>query len=285
MFLLPVCLPAAQKPVVFVSILPQKFFVQQIAGDEVEVNVMVGPGMSPATYEPLPQQMASLARARLFFAIGMPFEKTLVEKMQSVCPDVEVIKTDAGIEKRFMQSVKTGGRSHQHHEDCDHASGSTDPHIWLDPQLVKRQAESMAEALTNLLPEKKKVFTAGLKSFNERLEEIDQRLSDLLKPLKGKTMLVFHPAFGYFADRYGLVQSAVEIEGKEPSPRQMVKIIRRSKAEKVNIIFVQKQFSQKAAEAIASAINGAVVAIDPLQEDYFAGLESLAKTVSRSMQQ
>ncbi len=246
---------------------------------------MVGPGMSPATYEPLPQQMARLARARLFFTIGMPFEKTLIEKMQSVCPDVQVIKTDAGIKKRFMQSAETTGHSHKHNQSCDHASGSTDPHIWLDPQLVKLQAQNMAQALAKILPEKKQLFAAGLNTFKEQLEIIDQRLSDLLAPLKGKTMLVFHPAFGYFADRYGLVQRAIEIEGKEPSPRQMVNIIRRSKAEKVNIIFVQKQFSRKAAEAIADAINGAVVSIDPLQEDYFSGLESLAKTVSGSLQE
>ena len=270
---------------VFVSILPQQFFVEKIAGELVDTRVMVGPGMSPATYEPLPQQMAALSRAKIFFAIGVPFENSLLQKMRANFPDIKICHTDAGISKRIMQN--SSGHSHhdhEHHNGCTHSQGSKDPHIWLDPLLVKQQATNIASGLIEIFPENKKKIQHNLQEFHKELDSLHLKLKRELQPYKDEVVLVFHPAFGYFTDRYGLRQKAIEIEGKEPSPRQMAKIIRQCRRYKIKSLFIQKQFASKAAQAVANSIDGKLIAIDPLNPDYFAGLEKISAAIIEGLQ-
>lgn len=270
---------AQEKDSIFVSILPQKFLLQKIVGDRFDIQVLVGPGMSPHSFEPLPQQMAKLARTKAFIAVGLPFEEILLAKIRGTRPDLQIIKSDAGIKKRLMHSHEAPDENHTHSAECDHSTGTPDPHIWLDPQLAKIQAETICSQLKIIIPEHARAFTDNLKQLKAELDKIDHELETMLQPFTGKTVMVFHPAFGYFTDRYGLKQRAVEIEGKEPTPKQMVQIIRQAKEEKITTIFVQQQFSQKAAQTIAEAISGKVVAIDPLAEDYFEGLKKLGNAM------
>jgi len=264
---------------VFASIQPQKFFLEQLAGELADVEVMVGPDMSPHTYEPLPQQMSKLSRARLFFTIGVPFEKALAKRLADVCPDLKIVDTTRGIAYQTMESY-----NHQHSETCSHGAGQLDPHVWLDPDQVMIQAQNITAALQEAMPVASATFAARLASFSAQLQSLSGELSATLAPVKGQTMLVFHPAFGYFARRFGLRQQAIEIEGKEPGPRQLVELIRKCRSEKIHIIFVQKQFPVVAAQTIATAIEGAVVIIDPLAEDYFANLRQIATTVASALQ-
>ena len=264
---------------VFVSIQPQKFFLEQLAGELANVEVMVGPDLSPHTYEPLPQQMSRLSRARLFFTIGVPFEKALAKRLADVCPDLKIIDTTHGIAYQSMESY-----NHQHSETCSHGAGQLDPHVWLDPDQVIIQAQNITAALQEALPVASATFAARLASFSQQLQSLSNDLSAVLAPVKGQTMLVFHPAFGYFARRFGLIQQAIEIEGKEPGPRQLVELIRKCRSEGIHIIFVQKQFPVVAAQTIATAIDGAVVIIDPLAENYFANLRQIATTVATAIQ-
>lgn len=259
---------------VFTSILPQKYFIEKIAGDLVNVEVLVGPGMSPHTFEPLPQQMGRLSRAAIFFTVGMSFEQVLVERLVDLCPNLTIIDTAAKVAKR---PISEDDASHQHSEECSHETGTLDPHVWLDPTLVIIQAEAIAAALLELLPDNSQQIVDGLQKLTTELRELDEQLSASLARLKGETMLVFHPAFGYFAARYGLKQKAVELEGKEPGPRQLAELIRHCRRENVHLVFVQKQFPVAAAEAVARAINGTVVEIDPLAEDYVVNLRRLSE--------
>ena len=274
-----------EKPVVFVSISPQKYFVEQIAGDMVEVKVLVAPGISPHAYEPLPQQMAQLSRARLFFAIGLPFEKVLLEKLKSIFSELKIVQTDEEISKRLLasDSNREDGLAHVHHAGCDHEAGAPDPHSWLDPQNVKIMAEKIAAVLNEIWPDHQTKINDRLLAFQSRLEKAQEEVAKLLKPYEGRSILVFHPAFGYFTDRFGLKQRAIEVEGKEPTPRQIVQIIRQAKAEKARVIFVQQQFSGRAAQTIAEAISGSVTAIDPLAEDYFANLKLMAQKIAEGL--
>lgn len=267
---------------VFTSILPQKFFVEQIGGDLVKVEVLVGPGMSPHTYEPLPQQMSSLSRARLFFAIGVPFEQVLRQKLVSICPNLKIIETDRGIERRVMQAYEESD-GHLHSEDCNHSAGTSDPHIWLDPELAMIQGKNIAAALKEALPEHAAVIDARLAEFSTKMRKLVAELTLVLEPVKGETMLVFHPAFGYYADRFGLKQKAIEIEGKEPAPRQLVNLIRYCKAQNIHIVFVQKQFPVAAAETVARSINGSVIIIDPLSENYADNLRALGASLAKGL--
>jgi zinc transport system substrate-binding protein len=238
---------------------------------------MVQPGHSPSTYEPTPRQVAGLSKASMYFSIGVPFEKAFLKRLQSLNPDLKIIPTEDGITKRSMKAA------HECEDGCEHGKGTLDPHIWLDPVLVKAQAANIANALKVSFPDRADQFVANLESFLLELDKITDELKSVLAPLKGKTMLVFHPAFGYFADRFGLVQESIEIEGKEPTPRQLVKLIRKAKDEGVQVIFVQKQFSTKAAQTIADAINGKVVQIDPLEENYLQNLKSMAAMLDSSI--
>lgn len=264
----------------FVSIEPQAYFLERIGGQRVDVEVLVGEGQSPATYEPSPQQMAKLSSAKVYFAIGVPFEKSFVNKIRQAHRELVVVETQRGVPYRYLDD---------HRNDCgkDTSGGRSDrvpdPHIWMDPKLVKVQARNICEALCGLDPSNCREYSGNLRAFLSDLDRIDQRIASMLAPLKGSNMYVFHPAFGYFADSYGLHQVPVEFEGKEPGARQLAGIIERAKRDRVRVIFVQPQFSTKSAEAIAKAIGGVVVPINPLARDYLSNLEKMASEVEKGL--
>lgn len=266
----------------FVSILPQKYFVERVGGDRVDVSVLVGPGRSPATYEPTPRQMSDLAAAHVFFRIGVPFEKSLMPKIRSLQDDLVIVDLRKGIELRRLRSEHDHG-DHEAEGDHSHESGAPDPHIWLDPVLVKTQAETIRNALSRIDPAHAEIYEKNLKAFQADLDRINARIAEVLAPLKGKTVFVFHPAYGYFTDRYGLKQKAVETGGKEPSAKQLANLIDEAKRSNVKVIFVQPQFDQQNAKTIAKAIGGAVVSLDPLASDYLENLRGMASKIEEAL--
>lgn len=253
----------------FVSILPQAYFVERIGGPYCDVQVLVGPGQAPATYEPTPKQMAKLGRSQVYFRIGVPFERGFIPKISSIFKDLKIVDTRNGVKLRYFRRSK--------------GSQVADPHIWLDPKLVKIQAATISEVLSDIDPAHAAVFEKNLQAFQLDLERVDARIASALAPLKGSKLYVFHPAFGYFCDSYGLTQVAVEIEGKEPSPRQLTELIEKARADGVKVIFVQPQFAKKDAEAIAREIGGAVVPMNPLPRDYLKGLEDMAGALKEAL--
>ena len=263
---------------VFVSIPPQLFFVQEIGGGLVEAEVLVGPGQSPHAYEPTPSQMTALSRADLLFLVGVEFEKALLPRIEKNLPELTLVETQAGIDYRRLEE-------HDHDEDEeDHdEAGGRDPHVWMDPENGKILARNMRDALIDTAPGHRESFEANYRDLAERIDGLDRELAAILGPLEGSTLFVFHPAFGYFADAYGLEQEAVETGGKEPSARELVAIIEKAKEEGVKVIFVQPQFSMRAAETAAEAIGGAVVPIDPLAQDWFENLRRIGETVRREL--
>jgi zinc transport system substrate-binding protein len=253
----------SEAPSVFVSIPPLAGLLRAIAGDHVQIRTLVGEGQSPHAYEPTARQLAALGEADILFTIGVPFEKALAEKVRPLYPGLEIVATDAGIEKRAMP--------HHNGEACTHSHGEPDPHVWLDPVNAIRIATRMAEALDQNPTE-----------LIGKLEQIDKAASERLAPFEGKRFYVFHPSFGYFADRYGLEQVPIELDGKSPSPRQLAGLIEQAQADGVKVVFVQKQFPAESARAVADAIGGAVVQLDPLAEDVVANLGQIAEAIRAS---
>jgi len=253
-----------KKVKVFVSILPQAYFVERIGGDNVDISVMIGQGQSPAVYEPTPQQMTRLAESDVYFRIGVPFEKHLLKKLSGVLKDLNIVDICRGVELRSM--------------DCghDHEHGTADPHVWLDPRIVKILSDNIFKALRSIDPANEAYYINNLHDFHLDLDNIDKKISDILAPYKGREFFVYHPVFGYFGDRYGLKQAAVEIDNKEPGARQLASLIDLAKIKKVSTIFVQPQFSTKSAETIAAAIGGKIVQMDPLAYDYLRNLKDMA---------
>jgi zinc transport system substrate-binding protein len=258
---------------VFVSIPPQAFLVEWLAGDFVEVEVLLPPGASPATYEPTPKQMAALDRSQLYLQIGAPFEAPVLAKVSDLMPDLRVVDCRAGV---VLESIGSDGH--------DHAIGLLDPHIWLDPQRMKIVATTTAKALEALLPSEAAGIEDRLASLLVAIDATDARVGEILTPLAGRTLLVFHPAYGYFTRRYGLIQKAVEVDGKAPSARRLATVVDGLRQQPVPALFVQPQFSRSTAERIAKALDCELVVLDPLAGDYLNNLEIMAEKIVRAFQ-
>ncbi|HUW27183.1 MAG TPA: zinc ABC transporter substrate-binding protein [Sulfuriferula sp.] len=248
---------------VFVSILPQKYFVERIGGEHVAVSVMVGPGQSPETYEPTPRQMVALSQARLYFSIGVPFESTWMKRIRDANPALRAVPMQRGIE--LLPLTGPSGEP-----------GGTDPHVWTSPRRVKIMAATIRDALIENDPAHHGDYESNYRAFIAELDALDWNIQSILASAKGKPFLVFHPAWGYFANDYGLHQIPIEAEGKEPGARSLASVIDLGKREGVKVIFVQTQFSRRTAETIATAIGARVVAVDPLAENYPQNLLQVA---------
>lgn len=258
---------------VYVSILPQQYFVEQIAGPSVDVRVMVPPGRSPATYEPSPRQVSNLGKADLFFTLGVPFEKAFIPLIEGEMQHLRIIDTSQGIQKRSIHADEELDLDHGHEGE------QLDPHIWLAPPLVKMQAANIRDGLIQVDPAHEQHYRDNYTEFAEELEQLHAELEQILEPVKGSTILVYHPSFGYFADIYGLSQMAIEMGGKEPSARQLQKVIETAKENNVKVIFVQPEFSKASARKVADAIDGAVVEVAPLKPQYMQNIRSIAESI------
>jgi zinc transport system substrate-binding protein len=264
---------ASARPLrVFVSILPQKYFVEKIGGDLVEVAVMVEPGASPHIYEPKPKQMVALAETNIYFAIGVPFETTWLKKIAATNPNMLVVHTEAGIKKIPMKGHHHEGReSEQDHHTIK------DPHVWLSPPLVMIQARNILQVFLKVDPANRSLYE---KNYNSFIKEVVMLHAEIRAAFEGKgkkiEFMVFHPAWGYFAQAYGIEQVPIEIEGKQPKPAELQYLIQYAKERGIKVIFAQPQFSWQAAQAIAKSIDGQIVFVDPLAVDWDTNLRQVA---------
>ena len=260
---------------VFVSIVPQKYFVQQIGRDRVNVQVMVRPGASPATYEPKPRQMAAISTTALYFAVGVPFEDAWLKNLAAFNPKMRVVHTDRGIEKIPMPAHRHEGEEHSAETGPEH--GGLDPHIWLSPPLVRIQAGTILAALQDIDPSHRSDYEANYHRFVAEIDEMDAELKAMFADKQGLRFMVFHPAWGYFARAYGLKQVSVEIQGKDPKPAQLKELIERARRENIKVVFAQPQFSSRSAERVAGEIGGHIIVADPLALDWPGNLLSVAQ--------
>jgi len=266
---------AAGEPIpVFASIPPQKYFVEKIGGNLVDVSVMVPPGANPHIYEPRPNQMTALSKTRIHFAIGVTFETVWLPKFAKLNPQMRIVHTDKGIDKIAM--VAHHHEEKPRHSHRDDAHGALDPHVWVSPPEVKILSRNILEALIEIDPANRFTYQANHGAFAMEIEELDKDLKNIFSDKKGLKFMVYHPAWGYFARAYGLEQFPVEVEGKEPKPEQLKVLIEKCKQEGIKVIFVQPQFSTKSAEVIAKAISGQVIYADNLREDWEKNLRQQA---------
>ncbi|MEB3831826.1 metal ABC transporter solute-binding protein, Zn/Mn family [Phormidium sp. CCY1219] len=258
-----------------VSILPQKYFVQRVGGENVRVNVLVEPGASPATYEPKPSQLRALSEAEAYFRIRVPFENAWMDKIQAANPQMRLVDTTQDIERMPMSA-------HSHHGSGGHQQDANpDPHVWLSPALVKIQAQTIYDTLAELDPPRQAEYRQNLERFIADIGGLEAEIRASLANLQQRKFMVFHPAWGYFAREYDLEMIPIEIGGTEPSAAEMAQLIARAKQENIQVIFAQPQFSTKAAETIANEIGGEVILINPLAPDWLENLGAIASTFSR----
>lgn len=307
--LLPACSDkpgGSGRPSAFVCVPPHANFAKRIVGGLVDIHTLVGPDDNPHTYEPAARQMTRLARADLYFRVGMPFEDVLIGKLGSGPDAPKVIDTRAGISllaeqgcghDHGRQDEDAGTDDHDEHEGhdeldehdeheghCAHCGQEgKDPHVWMSPKLAAKQVATMTDAFCQAYPEYADAFRKNARQLTEELTDLHLDIAQSLAPLAGRTFFVFHPAYGYFATEYGMVQQAVEVEGKSPSLKDINALIAKAKAQKVRVLFVEPQFSSSAARTIAAEIGGVVEPIDPLAEDYFANMRRIALDIRKAL--
>jgi len=252
---------------VFASIEPVQFLVERVGGARVGVEVLVGAGQRPETYEPTPRQIAALARSDVFFGVGMPLEAAWRRQIrETTASEVKWVDLAADLPGH-------GGAGHRH---------GLDPHLWLSPANARRMALTIAEVLGRLDPEHAARFEANAQRLDSELRALDREVAGILAGSGVEAFLVYHPAWGHFARAYGLTQIAIESEGKEPGSRGLVKVIRKAKAAGIRTVFVDPRHGRRLAETVAEAVDGRVEVLDPLSYDYFDNLRRAARAIAAS---
>lgn len=257
--------PAPQDPrlLVLTSVPPHAFVVERIGGARVRAEVLIPPGASPATYAPTLPQLQALASARLYVEVGhpgFPFEQAWLERILAEAPGLVVLDSSAGIPLR-----------------------ADDPHLWLAPRNMERLALQLEPALARLLPKHRMEFAHNLARFRAEIDALDAEIREVLAGVRGRRFLVFHPAWGYFADAYGLEQVAIERERKEPDTRELAELVGKARKEGIRVVFVQPQFNDASARVVARAIGARVEVLDPLAYDWDANLRHAARALAQGL--
>jgi len=254
-----------------VSILPEKYFVEKIAGDLSEVNVMIPPGASPVTWEPSPAAMTRLGSSQMYFRIGkIVFEEVWMKKIAGLNPGLKIHDLSQGI--AFM----TDANGHDH--GTGHY-GNADPHIWMSPSNVRIIAGNTFRLLSAGYPADTAVFRKNYLTFLSEISAIDSAYQSHASVLNGMSFLIYHPALTYLARDYGMNQVVIEYEGKEPPPAHIRDIINLAEKKHITKIFVQKQFNMDNAKSLASEINGKIIPFDPLAENWEMEMYHILNTI------
>lgn len=253
--------------IITVSILPQKTFVEKIAGDDFEVNVLIPKGSSPATYTLLPSQLKDIDKSAVWFRIGyIGFEYSWKEKIEQANTNMKVVDSSEGLD--LIAAEKTQHGDHIHLEGVD-------PHTWLSPVLVKKMAKRILDELTLLKPERSEDYKGNYLRFIKEIDLLHIEIKNELKEFNGKKIFVFHPSLSYFARDYGLEQYALETDGKEPTPQQLAKVVDLAKSENIKVIYIQNEFDGEHARVFADEIGGTIIQIQPLDYAWEENLKLL----------
>ena len=256
-----------EKPVVAVSIVPERTFVEAVCGDTVDIVTLIPPGSNPGNYEPTAQEMEAFGDAELYFSIGVATEEA------NILPNAGDVKVVPLAEE--VAAV---------YPDRTFESGGRDPHIWLSPKRVKVMVEAIAREMSALDPDNKALYEQNAADYLAQLDEVDQEIKTALEGVASKQFIVYHPAFGYIAEDYGLTMHALEEDGKEATAQHLQEMVDLAKAEGIKVIFYQEEMDSSQAEAFAEEIGGKTIQLAPLAPDYIANLQNMAATMAEAMQ-
>ncbi|MGX3097738.1 metal ABC transporter solute-binding protein, Zn/Mn family [Helicobacter sp. 23-1046] len=286
----------AQKPIISVSIAPVGYFVQKIAKNSVDINLIIPPNSDEHTLDFKPSVVANLQKSAVYFTIGLEIEAILADKFK----DIKIVDISEGIAKmsdthehnHAHDSHKSSDKAHAHSHGDSHAHKSNthshdshthlrkDPHIWLDPILVKTIAQNIAKTLSKLYPQNAKFYATNLADFEKELNTLHAQISNILSQSKHKKFIIYHPSLSYFAKRYNLTQIPVEILGKEPKAKDLQAIIHLAKKEQIRTIFVQSGFAQKSAKTLAKELGANVAQINHLSDEWDKQMLHIAQKIA-----
>jgi zinc transport system substrate-binding protein len=256
---------------IMVTIEPQRYFASQLADTFFVVETMVPSGTSPETYDPSPNQMAGLSRAKAYFLIGyIGFEQAWADKLKANQPDVKFFDNSRNV--TFIQTEEHAYEGHHH--------GEIDPHIWNSPREALTIIKNMYEALVEMDPAHEAVYTENWRALSKQITKTDETITNILQMSSQKAFVIYHPALAYFARDYGLDQYCIENDGKEPSPEQLKALVETIKSLSIKTIFIQQEFDRKNAEAIAKETGCRWVVINPLSYDWNEEMIRIAQALT-----
>jgi len=268
------------KPIITVSLIPQEWFVTRIAGDKVNISTLLSTGQNPHNYELSPRQIAELASSKAWILSGTEFEISLEPKIRNMYPKLSIVNGVQGVKFRTLEN---------HSDDDDdgeydrHHISNIDRHMWLGLAPAKIMATHIKNTLINIDSANTQFYQENYEKLIDEIEKDFTILKEELAPLKGKTVFVYHPSFGYFLDEFGIIQSAIETGGKEPGPQTLASIIDHAKEENAVAIFVQAQFPIESARTIAQAINAEVVLLDPLSRNWLENIHIMGNALKKAL--
>jgi zinc transport system substrate-binding protein len=254
-----------------VSILPQKTFVEKIAGDDFTVNVLIPPGTSPAAYTLLPSQLQEISKSAIWFRIGyIGFEHSWKDKIEQANTRMKVVDLSEGLD--LIAQVK------EQHGDHFHLSG-VDPHIWLSPVLVKEMAKRILDELSELNPEQSAKYKTNYLGFVKEIDQLNIEITNKLKPYEGRKIIVFHPSLSYFVRDYGLMQHSLESGGKEPTPQRMKELIDLANKENIKVMYIQGELDRELARVFAEEVSGEIIQVRPLDPAWAENLMEMTNII------
>ncbi|MBI2570363.1 MAG: zinc ABC transporter substrate-binding protein [Candidatus Schekmanbacteria bacterium] len=247
------------------SLPPHRWLIERIAGDGAEVASLLGPFDSHAAFQPTDVQVSWTMQAEVYFRAGVSFEQGRWFAALQSSAGLRIVDLRADIPLRHV-----GGHRHQGTADIE----ADDPHLWLSPKTAALQAENIARALGGLHADRAALYEQNLQALKRQLTALDDELRGRLAPFAGRAIFVYHPAWGYFADAYGLRQVAIEIEGKEPTDAELTRLQQQAGSERITVIFVQPQIAGQGARAVADAVGARLQRLDPQAPDIPENLRS-----------
>ena len=266
------------KITVAVSLQPYATLVKMLGGDRVNVVTLLPPGADPHNFEPKPAVIKAFSLAQVYFSDGSGLDKVWLPRFLAANKDVKVIDISKNIE--WMKSEHDDHDIHGHHHDED----EIDPHIWTSPYRVKFLAQNIYQALKQLDPEHETFYTDQVQRVQNQLTAIARKLNETVigLPSDRRSFIVFHPSYGYLAKDFKLKQYAIEVNGKEPKPRDLANLIKMGRKKGIKAVFVQPEFSKRAAETIAKDLGAVVVETDPLAADFIGNTEKFIQVLKEA---
>jgi zinc transport system substrate-binding protein len=258
-----------EKPIVLVSILPQKTFVEKIAGDDFEISILIPHGANPSTYSILPAQMAEISDAGIWFRMGyVGFELSWADKIIQTNPEMKVVDLSKGLDLIAARKDESTGEL-----------TGVDPHIWLSPTLVKKLVRTIRDELIVLRPDRTEVYNLAYQQYMKEIDEADLQVKQLFKGFEGRKFISFHPSLSYFAREYGIEQFSFQQMGKEPTPSQVANLVNIARADNIKVIYIQSDFDRENARMFVQEIDGEIIQVWPLNPAWSENLIEMGRLI------
>lgn len=267
-----------EKITVVVGIVPEAAFVEKVAGDLVDVVTLIPPGNSPTNYQPTVSEMQALSNADIYFTLQMPTEESnILPKISGFNENIVIVNLRDAVSEvyplRNMNSCCT-------HIENEHEETAVDPHVWLSPKRVIAMVQAIGDELSTIDEQNRETYRQNVQSYVTEIETLDSEIKNDMEYLGDKSFLIYHGAYGYFADDYGLKMISIETQGKQATAVEIGVVIEYARDNNIKTVFYQEEFDDSQAQTIAEEIGGRVVSVSPLSFDYIEELRDFTNALA-----